>query len=271
MARYENSLTTLQARSILYFIHNNAPAMPDKYAIEDFAFSVVEKMENEFPDIFPVDNSNGKEDNPHFSYLAFTFSACAKFAIKCGDLNILEYISILAEVKEGNEKDIHDFGAFGDLFEVLIRCAFMRKKSLVKWYMLSVKTIENSDIISKKYGVIEVGHNGKTLTFGTVFDHMAGDYTSVVYGVFSEEDKKAVYTLCRNKEYEKALDYVTSYSVFWANKHDFENDMNSLTRGKGITAKKCGIQVVYNIGKYNAFVSALEEGKFTSLFDTLNR
>ena len=186
MARYENSLSTLQARSILYFIEKNAPAMRDKYAVEDCAFEVVEKMETEYPDIFPVDDSNGKENNPHFSYLAFTFSACAKFAIKCGDLNILEYIAILAEVKEGNEKDYHDFGAFGDLFEILIRCAFMRKRSLVQWSMLSVKSIENSDIVSNKYGIIEVGHNGKTFTFGTVFDHMAGNFTSVVYGVFSK-------------------------------------------------------------------------------------
>lgn len=271
MARYENSLTTLQARSILYFVENNAPAMRNKYDVESFAFSVVEKMESDFSEVFPTDESNGKENNPHFSYLAFTFAACAKFAIKCGDLNILEYIAILAEVKEGNEKDIHDFGAFGDLLEVLIRCAFMRKKSLVQWSMLSVKSIENADIVSSKYGIIEVGHNGKTLTFGTVFDHMAGNYNSVVYGVFSEDDKKEVYRLCREKQYEKALDYVTSYSVYWSSKYDFENDMNGLTRGKGITAKKCGVQVVYNVGKYNAFVAALEEGKFTSLFDTLNR
>ena len=71
MARYENSLSTLQARSILFMIEKEAPAMRDRYAIEDFAFSVVEKVEKDFPEIFPVDDSNGKENNPHFSYLAF--------------------------------------------------------------------------------------------------------------------------------------------------------------------------------------------------------
>lgn len=271
MARYENTLTTLQARSILYYIEHNAPAMVTKYDVDDFAFEVVEKMETEYADIFPVDDSNGKKNNPHFSYLAFTFAACAKFAVKSGSLKILDYISILAEVKEGNEKDIHDFGAFGDLYEVLIRCAFMRRKALVKWYFLSVKAIETADMISKKYGIVEVGHNGKTLTFGTVFDHMAGNYTSVVYGVFSEEDKKEVYRLCREHEYEKALDYVTTYSVYWSDKYAFENDMNSLTRGKGITVKACGVQVVYNAGKYNAFLQAIENGVFVSLFDMLNR
>lgn len=271
MARYENALTTLQARSIIAYIEKYAPPMKNKYDVEDFASLVVDTMEKDFPAVFPVDNTAGKENNFHFSYLAFTFSACAKFAIKCGDLNILEYISILAEVKEGNEKDFHDFGAFGDLFEILVRCAFMRKRSLVKWSMLSVKSIESADIISSKYGIIEVGHNGKTLTFGTVFDNMEGDYTSVVYGVFSEDDKKEVYNLCRNKEYEKALDYIASYSSYWKSKYDFEKDMNNLTRGKGITMKSCGVQVVYNKGKYNAFIDALENGTFVSLFDMLKR
>lgn len=271
MARYESALSTLQARSILYYIEENGPRMENKYDVEDFAFSVVETMEKDFPEVFPVDFSAKKDKNPHFSYLAFTFTACAKFAIKVGDLNVLEYIAILAEVKEGNEKDIHDFGAFGDLYEILIRCAFMRKRALVRWSMLSVKSIEDSDIISRKYGIIEVGHNGKTLTYGTVFNHMAGEYTSIVYGVFSDEDKKEVYRLCREKEYEKALDYVTSYSVYWQDKYAFENDMNNLTRGKGITIKQCGVQVVYNTGKYNAFVSALNDGIFTSLYEMLKR
>ena len=84
MARYENTLSTLQARSILYFIENNAPAMRDKYAIEEFAFEVVEKMENEFSDIFPVDDSNGKENNPHYSYLAFAFSSCGNLSVSTG-------------------------------------------------------------------------------------------------------------------------------------------------------------------------------------------
>jgi hypothetical protein len=271
MARYETSLSTLQARTILYYIEKHAPAMYDKYDIEDFAFEVVEKIENDFPAQFPVDDSNGKANNPHFSYLAFTFAACARFAIKAGSLPILEYLSILAEVKEENEKDIHDFGAFGDLFEILVRCALMRKLSLVKWSALTVKAINTADIVSKKYGIIEVGHNGKTLSFGTMYDYMQGDYNSVIYGVFSEEDKKEVYKLCREKKYEKAIDYICSYSAYWASKYDFQNDMDNLTRGKGIAVKACGVQVVYNAGKYNAFVNALEEGKITSLAEILNR
>ena len=269
--RYTNTLNTLQARSIIDYITKNAPALHTRYEIENFAVETVGYIERVYPDVFPVDFNTPKKDNPHFSYLAFTFAHASRFAIKSGDLTVLEYISILASVKEENEKEIADYGAFGDLFEILIRCAFIRKYNLVSWSALSVKAIDTSDMISKKYGIIEIGQNGKTLSHGTVFDFMSGDYTSIVYGVFSEEDKKAVYSLCRNKDYEKALDYVTSYSSYWESKYQFESDMNSLTRGKGITIKSGSIQVVYNSGKYNAFVNALENGTFTSLYEFLNR
>lgn len=263
MARYDHSVSTLQARTIVETIEKDARDMSTRFLIEDTAFDIVHNLEREFPAQFPMEDEK--------SLLAFTFSACAKFAIKTGDLHILEYIRMLAEIKEDNETALHDFGAFGDLYEILIRCAFVRKKALLKWSMLSVKQINAVDIVSRKYGKIEVGHNGKTLTFGTMNDFMKGDYDSFVYGVFSEEDKKAIYNLCKNYEYDKAIDYVTSYSVYWASKYQFQKDMDNLTRGQGITAKKCGIQIVYNPSKYNAFVNAIENGIFESLNETLKK
>lgn len=263
MARHENSLTTLQARSILSAILSFIGSLSSRSDIEKAAFSIVDNLISLFPIQFPIADK--------LSFLSFALSSCAKEGIKRNELTILDYLSILADIKEENEKNISDYGAFGDLLEILVRCAFMRKFALVRWSMLSVKDIKTADIISKKYGVIEVGHNGKTFTFGTVFDYMEGNYTSVVYGVFSEEDKKEVYTLVREKKYEKAIDYICSYTAYWENKYDFQKDMDNLTRGKGITVKSCGVQVVYNSGKYDAFISALEEGKIKSLADTLNR
>lgn len=270
MSRYENALSTLQARTILSAVADFSGILSNRTEIEKAALSIVENLETAFPVSFPV-NPSVKANNPHFSYVAFALSATAKEGIKRNQLKILDYLSILADAKEENETGKNDFGAFGDLFEILVRCAMMKKLALVRWSMLTVKDIQTADIMSKRFGVVEVGHNGKTLTFGTLFDYMDGDYTSVVYGVFSDEDKKEVYNLVRNREYEKALDYITSYSAYWANKYDFQKDMDNLTRGKGITVKACGVQVVYNTGKYDAFLNALEEGKITSLFDTLNR
>ena len=263
MARYENKLTTTQARTIIDAINRFAEKMENRNDIQKNAENIVNMLENLFPAKFPVVDEN--------AYFAFTLSSCAKVAIKRGDLNILEYIAILASVKKENEETLSDYGAFGDLYEVLVRCAFMRKLSLVKWSTLSVKSIEKTDLISKKYGNVEIGHNGKTLSFGTYFDYMAGDYNAFVYGVFTKEDKEEIYSLCINQKYEKVIDYITSYSVYWSDKYAFQYDMDNLTRGKGITEKSDGIQVVYNSGKHTAFVDAIENGVFQSLYETLKR
>ena len=261
MARYENSLTTLQSRTIVSAIHDFSGSLHTRENIEKAALSVVENLISLFPAQFPSAD--------RLSFVAFALSAGAKEGIKRNELTILDYLAMLADIKEGNEQTMKDFGAFGDLLEILVRCAFMKKLSLVRWFMLSVKDIKTADIISKKFGVVEVGHNGKSLTFGNMFDFMDGEYTSVVYGVFSDEDKKEVYSLVRNKQYEKAIDYIANYCGYWANKYDFQHDMDNLTRGKGITVKGANIQVVYNEGKYNAFVAALEDGKIASLADAL--
>lgn len=267
MARHNTSLSTLQARTILSAIVAFIGSLCNRENIEKAALSIVASLEKAFPVQFPTTS--------HFSFVAFALSQCAKEGIKRGELKILDYLSIIAEVKQENEKaetsynGKADFGAFGDLLEILVRCAMMRKIALVRWSMLSVKDIKNDDITSKKFGIVEVGHNGKTLSFGTMFDYMEGSYTSVVYGMFSEEDKADIYSLVRSKEYDKAVDYVANYCGYWANKYDFQSDMDNLTRGKGITAKGENIQVVYNDGKYNAFQSAIEEGKIFTLADAL--
>ena len=263
MARYENALTTLQARTIVSIINRYQKSIETKADVEKVGKLAVKICMDKFPSAFPK--------NCVKSFLAFSLSATAREAVKRGDLKVLDYIAILAEEKEENESEINDFGAFGDLFEILVRCAFMRSLSLVRWSVLSVKAIDKADVTSKKFGIVEIGHNGKTLTFGTLFDYMEGNYTSVVYGVFSEEDKTEIYNLCKAREYDKAIDYITNYSAYWADKYTFQSDMDNLTRGKGITAKSANIQVVYNTGKYTAFLNALENGTFTSLADTLNR
>lgn len=261
MARHNNSITTLQARTILSAILSFVGVFATRADIENAALSIVDNLCTLFPVQFPsVDK---------FSFLSFALSSCAKEGIKRGELKILDYLSMLADIKENNENERKDFGAFGDLLEILVRCAFMKKLALVRWSMLSVKDIKTDDITSKRFGIVEVGHNGKSLTYGTMFDYMDGSYTSVVYGMFSDEDKKDIYSLVRAKQYEKAIDYVCNYCGYWSNKYDFQSDMDNLTRGKGITAKGENIQIVYNIGKYNAFQSAIEEGKIITLADTL--
>ena len=268
MARHENAITTLQARTILSVIRRYEKPIASRDDVSKVGKLAVKICMDKFPVQFP--KTEGK------LFLAFALSATAKEAVKRGDIPVLDYIAILAEEKEENHSSETsyngkaDFGAFGDLFEVLVRCAFMRSLSFVRWSALSVKAINQSDIVSKRFGVVEVGHNGKSLTYGTLFDYMDGEYTSIVYGVFSDDDKSEIFRLCKEKDYSGAIDYVCAYSGYWSDKYAFQLDMDNLTRGKGITAKGADIQVVYNSGKYNAFIGALESGQFTSLAETLN-
>ena len=261
MARHETALTTMQARTILSQIKRYAKPITTKDDIKKVGILAAKLCMRDYAKDFPKEN--GK------LFYAFALSATARHAVKVGTLKVLDYVSFLAETKENNEKEINDFGAFGDLYEILVRCAFMRSLSLVNWTTLAVKPIKEVDIDSKKFGLIEVGHNGKTLTQGTLIDYMEGEYTAVVYGTFSEEDKAKVYEYCKNKELKNAVEYIAQYSGYWSDKYAFQNDMDNLTTGKGITKKGNDIQVVYNAGKYKAFQNALSNGLLPSLYEII--
>lgn len=261
MARYENALTTLQVRTILHAVNMVSVELNSRKVIEKESIAIVHFLSEKFPADFPI--------VLHKRMMACTLSAVGKKAVYDGTLSVADYIGMIASAKEENETIINDFGAFGDLYEILIRCALVRVKNFLKATALYVKPRGECDVISKKYGRLEIGHNGKTLSNGTLFDFMEGDYDGMVYGVFSPDDKKVIYDYCQSGEFGKAMQFACENSVLWLNKYDFQNDMDNLTRGQGIAKKGGDIQVVFNSGKYDAFINAIEEGKFTSLSDIL--
>jgi len=259
--KHNNTLTTLQTRTLLSLIKSDVTPLTDRETILLVSHEIVDYCINNFPAIY--------SNTDRVNYMAFTLAQVGQKAIKQKMLSCLEYVKLLAIIKESNENDLSDFGAFGDLYEVLIRIALMRSINLIKPSILMVKDILHSDIVSKKYGILEVGHNGKTFQEGTIFDYMEGNFTSVIYGVFSDDDKQAIYNYCIAGNIEKAIEYVKSYSVYWQDKHEFLNDMDSLTRGKGLTIKSGKVMVQFNSGKYNAFVNAIENGQFKALSEIL--
>lgn len=264
MNKHDNKLTTTQARTALALTNAaNIAALDNRPAIHESAAAIVSNLCITFPKYYPA------EIVP--SLFAFVLSNLGRRAVREGIIKVPEYIAMLAEEKEENETSLRDFGAFGDLFEILSRIALVKKSSLISWRLLSVREIMSCDVVSRKYGKIEIGHNGKTFTFGTFFDYMAGDYNAIIYGVFSAEDKAEIYKYCKMGEYEKAVAYVAEYSAIWADKYQFQHDMNNLSRGAGITEKGGQIQVVYNPSKYDAFLRALENGLFPSLAETLKK
>lgn len=259
--KHNNTLTTLQSRTLLALIKRDEAILSSIETIKQVAYSVVGHCLTEYTTIF--------HECDKLNYLAFALAFTAQKALKEKMLSCLEYVKLLAEHKQENEQQLKDYGAFGDLYEVLIRVALLRKFVLVRPSALLVHDILNNDIVSKKFGILEVGQNGKTFQEGTVFDYMEGTFTSVIYGVFSDEDKQAIYNYCIAGNIERAVEYVKSYSVYWENKYQFLNDMDNLTRGKGLTIKSGKVMVQFNSGKYNAFINAIENGQFKALSEIL--
>ena len=261
MMNYSENLTTLQARTLDSMIKMDSTILDSQTVIKRVASIIVNSAIEQFPTIY--NDCNKKR------YFSFVLFALARKAIKAQTLTVLEYFKILAYVKEENAQTLKDFGAFGDLFEILIRVALLKSLGLVHAEHLSVAQVKRADIITKKYGIIEVGHNGKTWTHATLFDVLAGEYTSVIYGVFDDETQADVYNACKEQNIKLALSIVTAYAVLWTDKQAFYNDMESLTRGKFFTLKSGKIMNQYNVGKHRAFINAIESGMFESLDEIL--
>lgn len=254
-------LTTLQMRTLIALVSAYIGKLSDFTEITQAAINVVNDAFMRFPKVFASAVKN--------RCIAFTLSYTSRKAVESGMISVIDYLKALATVKRLNSDIINDFGAFGDLFEILVRLAFIGNVNLFKASHLHVHDLASYDIISRKYGKIEIGCNGKTFASGVASDFMYGDYNAVVYGVFNDIDKQAIYNACESGNIEYALQYVKAYTCLWTDKYAFQSDMDNLTRGKGITIKSGKIMIQYNKGKYNAFVDAIESGKFIPLSDIL--
>lgn len=261
---HTSKLSTLMARTALARIEKDSSPLTSVHDIYKTSVRIFKDLYSKFPTVYKKDKDTQK------SVIAFILSNVARKAVKVGDITIADFMEFYAMHKARIAVSMNDFGAFGDLLELLVRLYFV-KTCFHNWKLLSVKAYGEIDLVSNKLGKVEIGHNGKTLSFGTMFDYMEGDYNAMIYGTFSVEDKEDIYTLCKEGKYIKACDYIGQYMCVWSNKYDFQNDMNNLSRGQGIVVKGDCIQVVYNDSKYKAFQDAIENKKFITLKEFLNK
>ena len=259
---HTSTLSTLAARTAIAAIEKDTTKLDTMKSIYQTSAQVFKQLYKNFPSVYTPEMKK--------SVIAFILSNVAKKAVKIGDISIADFMRFYAKHKARIAVSMNDFGAFGDLLEVLIRLYFVTK-NFHSWRLLTVREYGKIDIVSKLLGKTEIGHNGKTLSFGTMFDYMDGDYTSMIYGTFSVEDKEEVYKLCLTGNYLQACMYVAEYVGVWSDKYQFQRDMDNLSRGKGITVKGENIQVVYNDSKYKAFQDAIEAKKIVTLREYLNR
>ncbi len=255
---HNKSLTATQHRTIDAHLRLIDPKMIDSAkSVNCFANVAITSLIATYPTLF------NEHDRP--LYLAYTESQLLQIAFKAGYINLYDYIQLYAQHKQAQYNERNDFGAFGDLLEVLARIAIIGNLNLIKAQHLNVKALFKNDIISKRYGIIEVAHNGKTWNSGTALNPIEGDYTSVIYGVFDAYTQNQVFNACINRNIKQAIAIVRAYCVYWHDKKDFLNDMESLTRGKFFTIKSCKVMNQYNQSKHNAFIRAIENGTFATL------
>ena len=252
-----STLSTLQARTAIEAVKKTDFNVQQIGELKKIAGTIYKDLIKRFPKNYPADVRR--------PLIALVLSSVGMKAVQEKQVSEIEYLKLLAYEKEKIERICSDYGAFGDMVEILARIALIDNFNLVKANMLKVKKFGAVDVNSKKYGKLEIGHNGKTLTQATLFDYMAGDYESILYGMFDEQDKQKVYAFCKKGNIGPALQIVSERMVYWNNKYDFQTDMDNLTSGKGITEKGQDIQVVYNPSKYRAFTEAIKKGKLIPL------
>jgi len=263
--KHDYKVTTSDVRTINYLVgsmlfDDELTTMDD---IEKASKKIINKLCVDFPEDYNALN--------YHVILSFILYRVAQYAMKNGFIAPLAYLKMYAELKKNEFYNNDDFGAFGDLLETLVRVLFVRNLSLVRPSHIAVKPFGENDLISKKYGKIEIGNNGKTWTQGNRYDYMSGDFTSVVYGMFNNADREKIFNWMIDGQFEKALHMVSIRCAYWTDKYDFLNDINNVSRGKGICVKGGNIQCQCNESKYWAFRDKIDGGNYVTLADLLNK
>lgn len=254
--KHNKSLNTLQKRTINAIVETTI--IENIGAISRTASIILDALIAENPRVFPVGD--------YGIMIAYTLSKVAQKALESKVITVRQYISLFATEKArafyNTEK--RDFGAFGDLYEILIRLCFLRNINLASPAHLHVAELRRTDLVSKKYGRIEIAQNGKTLQEGVLTDYMFGNYQSLVYGVFDGYTQKVIFDYCINGKVEEAIKTVKAYSII-CNKYDFIPTLQKYRRGAIITVKSSKVMIQYNASLYNCVIQAIENGDFMTL------
>lgn len=260
--KHDCKLSLVQVKTLDALITHDITILNSRAAIAFVANKVVDFAIDNYSKLYNI------TDRP--LYLAYALAKTGLKAIKLKMLPVLDYIQIVAEQKRDGEQNAQglykdsDLGAFGDLYEILVKCALVKNVNLIKARQLTVRELDDFDVVSKKYGKIEIGHNGKTLSQGNALDFLDGDYKTFIYGVFDDMTKKQVYDACLQKDIATAIKIIKAYSAIFVNKYDFYK-LQDLRRGKIITIKSGKVMVQYNPQFYRMFINALENDYIVSL------
>lgn len=251
---HDTTLNTLQKRTLESIANSFVIATPKQ--IEQYANDAYLIANMQAPTIF--------NDSVKGLCYAYLLSMFAQKALDSKVITVREYLQLYALWKKQAFEYNRDFGAFGDLFETLVRVCFLPNINFAHKAHLHVADLKKTDLISKKYGRIEIGQNGKTLQEGTITDYMAGNYNTFIYGVFDGQTMQEIFDDCICGRIEHALKIIKAYTII-CNKYDFVPTLAKYRRGKIITIKSCKVMIQYNESLYNCVLRAIENKDFQTL------
>ncbi len=172
----------------------------------------------------------------------------------------IDCLSTYAAFKQASEVHFSDFGAFGDFLETVLRCS-CKPANLITFADLHVKRQSETDIIIKGKKC-EVGHNGKTFANSNEYDCIGEKVDYIVYGVFDNDEKAALYKLAIDGEYTKLFDNVRAMLYVFP-----VNEFAAFMGEKGFKFKGERWQVIYNSGRARKFLEKVEEKETPTVND----
>ena len=123
---HTSTLSTLAARTALAAIEKDETKLDSMKSIYQTSAQVFKQLYKNFPSVYTSEMKK--------SVIAFILSNVAKKAVKIGDISIADFMRFYAKHKARIAISMNDFGAFGDLLEVLIRLYFVTKN----WYSIKI-------------------------------------------------------------------------------------------------------------------------------------
>lgn len=269
MANYVRALSTLVSRSIAFEIATlfaSLGALPSN--AEGYIAAILRKV--------VVTCKCNKETFDYRRAYAFALSCYYREAFKSKYISLQEYMSFFAEHKQIMFYDYKDFGAFGDLHEILVRLACLPSINFAQPAHLYVKPqqTENGKAIQDiriRDIPCEIGCNGKTWQEAIPQDFMYGNFEGVAYGMYDNDLINDIIGYCITYMPEKAIETVKNYTCIWANKYDFLHDMQNMGRGKAFAIKSEKVITIFNPSRFGMFQNEIENSKFITLKDFLKR
>lgn len=154
-------------------------------------------------------------------------------------------------------KQVRDLGAVNDLYEILVRLAFVGDYRLVRDTMLHVKKQGKTDIVSRGIIRYEVGFNGKTWQEGTKTHPLEGKFEGVIYGMIDTDIRDSIFEYIAEGNVKDAIILLASYTYIWYDKAEALIDLEGIPlRGKFFTIKNGRVMNNYNAGLQKRFTDA---------------